>query len=212
MGDQLLRGIGRARDDRKREDSEGDPNGKRQHPHGGDYSVAPTPARVTSVWTRLRISSRMARTRFERLTGRILERPVVACTPGTTGHSSPQPIVINREACSASAGVSSCGTAAATSMPASRIASTTTGFTRSAGCVPAETARAFEGSASALKNAAAICDRPALCTQAKTTVITACSSRCRSRVEALAWWRARTRWRTARRQCHRRASAPDRRR
>ena len=33
------------------------------------------------------------------------------------------------------------------SIPASRIASTTTGFTRSAGCVPAETARAFDGSA-----------------------------------------------------------------
>ena len=37
-----------------------------------------------------------------------------------------------------------------------------------AGCVPAEIARALVGSASSLKNAAAICERPALCTQAKT--------------------------------------------
>jgi hypothetical protein len=36
--------------------------------------------------------------------------------------------------------------------------------------VPAEIARARAGSASALKNAAAICDRPALCTHAKITV------------------------------------------
>jgi hypothetical protein len=57
-------------------------------------------------------------------------------------------------------------------MPASRIAATTSGWTRPAGRVPAEIARAFAGSARALKKAAAICDRPALWTQAKRTVFT----------------------------------------
>ena len=52
------------------------------------------------------------------------------------------------------------------------IASTTSGCTRAAGCVPAEIARAFDRSTCLLKRAAAICDRPALCTQAKRTVIT----------------------------------------
>jgi hypothetical protein len=43
--------------------------------------------------------------------------------------------------------------------------------TWAAGSVPADIARALAGSAIALKNAAAICDRPALCTQAKITVV-----------------------------------------
>ncbi len=50
------------------------------------------------------------------------------------------------------------------------MAACTSGWMRSPGCVPAETARARAGSARALKNAAAICERPALCTQAKITV------------------------------------------
>ena len=48
------------------------------------------------------------------------------------------------------------------SMPTSCIALTTSGCTRVPGSVPADMARAFAGSASALNQAAAICDRPAL--------------------------------------------------
>ena len=47
--------------------------------------------------------------------------------------------------------------------------STTSGCTRSPGCVPADTATALEGSAKAEKNAAAIWERPALWTHAKMT-------------------------------------------
>src|SRR5688572_4034869 len=53
--------------------------------------------------------------------------------------------------------------------PASFIAVTTSGCTRSPGCVPADTARAFSRFTSRLKNAAAICERPALCTHAIRT-------------------------------------------
>ena len=54
---------------------------------------------------------------------------------------------------------------------------TTSGCTRPAGWVPAEIARACDGFEYWLKRAAAICDRPALCTQAKSTVITAADKR-----------------------------------
>jgi len=57
-------------------------------------------------------------------------------------------------------------------MPSSAMAATTSGWTRSPGSVPAETARAFVLSVIELKNAAAICERPALWTQAKMTVFT----------------------------------------
>jgi hypothetical protein len=52
-----------------------------------------------------------------------------------------------------------------------RIAAATSGCTWSAGCVPAEMACATDGSENWLKNASAIWERPALCTQAKTTLI-----------------------------------------
>src|SRR5262245_8486544 len=50
--------------------------------------------------------------------------------------------------------------------------STTSGCTRSPGSVPALIAFAFAGSARRLNQAAAICDRPALWTQANRTVFT----------------------------------------
>ena len=55
------------------------------------------------------------------------------------------------------------------SMPTSLIAVTTSGWTRGL-VVPAEIARAFVGSDNRLNHAAAICDRPALWTHAKSTV------------------------------------------
>src|SRR5204862_2449328 len=55
----------------------------------------------------------------------------------------------------------------------SRITSTTTGWTASAGWVPAEDARADAESAISLKKAAAICERPELWTHAKMTLSTA---------------------------------------
>src|SRR5262249_6137141 len=87
--------------------------------------------------------------------------------PGTCGHVSPQPMVTSRFPCAATSVVSSCGRAAERSMPLSCIATMTSGWTPSAGFVPAEKARAFAGSANYLKNAAAICERPALWPKAK---------------------------------------------
>ena len=55
-------------------------------------------------------------------------------------------------------------------MPTSFIASSTSGWTRGPGSVPAEMARATWGSARALNHAAAICERPALWTHANSTV------------------------------------------
>src|SRR5437879_8721536 len=55
-------------------------------------------------------------------------------------------------------------------MPAAVIAVITSPCTRLAGWVPAEIACAAFWSESALNQAAAICERPALCTQAKRTV------------------------------------------
>src|SRR5438093_11120973 len=52
-----------------------------------------------------------------------------------------------------------------------RMAVTTSGCTRGPGSVPAETARAFEGSTRRLNHAAAICERPALYTHANKTVV-----------------------------------------
>jgi hypothetical protein len=52
--------------------------------------------------------------------------------------------------------------AARKSSPISAIAARTSGCTQAAGAVPADSDRAFVGSARELKNAAAICDRPAL--------------------------------------------------
>ena len=57
-------------------------------------------------------------------------------------------------------------------LPSSCITATTSGWTRSPGFVPADSALAMAGSASLLKNAAAICERPALRTHAKMMVFT----------------------------------------
>src|SRR5947208_9795660 len=78
------------------------------------------------------------------------------------GQASPQPIVTNTSAPRASSSVSNCGRADERSMPASFIAVITSPCTRLAGWVPAEIACAAFWSA--------ICEHPALCTQAKRTV------------------------------------------
>ena len=77
-------------------------------------------------------------------------------------------MVMSMLASRASSSVSFCGTAVERSTPTSRMASSTSGCTRVPGWVPADTARAFAGSASRRNHAAAICERPALCTQANT--------------------------------------------
>src|SRR6185503_8814174 len=94
----------------------------------------------------------------------------------------PHPIVISSCACRASSGVNFVVVAAERSTPASRIAASTSGWTRGPGSVPAESARALPGSASRLNQAAAICERPALWTQAKSTVFTMRRPRSRRRL------------------------------
>ena len=79
--------------------------------------------------------------------------------------------MINIEALAASSGVSFVVGAADRSKPTSLMTAITSGWTRGPGSVPAEMARALVGSASALNQAAAICERPALCTHANSTVV-----------------------------------------
>src|SRR5580704_348984 len=76
-------------------------------------------------------------------------------------------MVMSSSAPCARSAVSFCGWAWVRSMPASCITRRTSGWIRGAGLVPAEIASACVGSARALKNAAAIWDRPALWMQAK---------------------------------------------
>jgi len=89
--------------------------------------------------------------------------------PGMMGQASSQPIVTSMSAPRASSSVSNCGRADERSMPTSFIAVITSPCTRFAGWVPADIACAAVGSERALNHAAAICERPALCTQAKRT-------------------------------------------
>src|SRR5829696_5121420 len=88
------------------------------------------------------------------------------------GHSSPQPIVTTTSACSASARSRARGLRSARSMPSSAIASTTAGWTRSAGRVPADAALCRPPAARS-KSAWLIWERPALWRQTKTTCATA---------------------------------------
>src|SRR5215207_5871707 len=88
------------------------------------------------------------------------------------GHSSPQPIVTTTSACSASARSSARGLRSARSMPSSAIASTTAGWTRSAGRVPADAALCRPPAARS-KSAWLIWERPALWRQTKRTCATA---------------------------------------
>src|SRR5581483_3282940 len=95
---------------------------------------------------RWRISSRIVRTSSRgRSLGSVSGRSS-RVSPGMCGHSSPQPMVIRMVASRASASVSFWGRLWVRSRPTSFITSTTTGCTRSPGCVPAEMARAaFRG-------------------------------------------------------------------
>jgi len=88
--------------------------------------------------------------------------------PGKNGQASPQPIVITTsDACTASV-VSTLGCSAVMSMPSSPIASTAIGLICSAGIEPAERT-SMRSPAMSRRNPAAICERPALCTQTKRT-------------------------------------------
>src|ERR1017187_10192843 len=120
--------------------------------------------------TRSAISARISRTRSTGLPLGSSSGQSSRSWPGTTGHASPQPMVTSNDAVEASSRVSFCGATADRSTPSSSMACTTSACTWLPGSVPAEMARAFAGSASWLNKAAAICDRPALCTQANRTV------------------------------------------
>src|SRR3954470_18425506 len=86
-----------------------------------------------------------------------------------SGHSSPHPMVTTTSAHSASPVPRRRGVRSPRSMPISRIASTTCGWTRSAGCVPADRVRCRR-SAARVNSASLICDRPALWRQTKRTL------------------------------------------
>jgi hypothetical protein len=83
--------------------------------------------------------------------------------PGMEGHWSPQPMVTTTSACSASSRVRSCGTWSLRSMPSSRMTSMTSGWTWSAGVVPAESAW-WAPSAARVNRAWLIWERPAFWT------------------------------------------------
>src|SRR2546421_6186031 len=73
-------------------------------------------------------------------------------------------------ACSATSRVSSCGLRSASSIPSSRITSTTSGWTRSAGVVPAESA-VWRPFAVRSNSASLTCERPALCRHTNKIVL-----------------------------------------
>ena len=116
---------------------------------------------------------------LDRLPLRILERPIVAPQTRNDRALLPQPIVTEvcagRELC-----VSMGGSMPSSSMPTSFIASSTSGWTRGPGSVPAEMRARLVGSARALNQAAAICERPALWTHANSTVFMGGSSSLRT--------------------------------
>src|SRR5918999_4919018 len=88
---------------------------------------------------------------------------------GTYGQVAPHARVIAQSAWSCISTVSFFGRVWPRSTPTSRMASTTTGHTPSRrGCCPADSARMSPG-AMRLKNASAICDRPALCVHTNST-------------------------------------------
>src|SRR5512147_20318 len=101
---------------------------------------------------------------------RVGQRPVVAFDARYEGALLAAPHGDQHLHAGGSSGVSNCGSAVERSMPASAMASRTSGCTALPGRVPADSARALAGSASWLNSAAAICERPALWTQAKRTV------------------------------------------
>jgi len=127
------------------------------------------PRASTSRATRSRISSRIRRTSSSGRPFGSESGQSSRIKPGMYGHASPQPIVTRSDAARASSSVSLRGLLPLRSMPISRMTCTTSGWTRSPGSVPAEMASADDGSTIVEKKAAAICERPALWTQAKIT-------------------------------------------
>src|SRR4051794_3056309 len=87
---------------------------------------------------------------------------------GTYGQASPQPIVTAKSARSCISRSSFFGCRSDRSMPTSRMTSITSGHTARPGSEPADSART-SGGASRSKNACAICERPALWLQTKST-------------------------------------------
>jgi hypothetical protein len=87
---------------------------------------------------------------------------------GNRGQVSPQPMVMTTSLDSNTALVRTMGADAVMSMPISVIAVTAAGLISSASSVPAERT-SMRSSARFVRSAAAIWDRPALCTQTKST-------------------------------------------
>jgi hypothetical protein len=90
---------------------------------------------------------------------------------GTYGQDPPQARVIAQSAWSCISRSSFLGLRLEMSISISRMASTTSGQTASAGSWPADSARTSSG-AWPSRNAWAICERPALCVQTKRTYLT----------------------------------------
>src|SRR4029077_1304266 len=84
------------------------------------------------------------------------------------GQASPQPIVITTSAALTNSSLRGLGNSWLMSIPISRIASTTTGWSSCAGVLPAERTCTLP-LARSLRSPAAIWLRPALCTQTKST-------------------------------------------
>src|SRR2546423_4533165 len=117
---------------------------------------------------------RMARTSSTDLPSGSVRSQSMYFFPGMYGHSSPHPIVTTTSAHWPRSSVNFCGRCADRSMPCSRITSTTTAWTCSAGRVPAERAW-WRPLAARSKRAWLICDRPAFCAQTNSTRTTASS-------------------------------------
>src|SRR5262249_44930351 len=122
-----------------------------------------------SYSTRPRISSRMGRTASRSSPSGSSRTQSSYRLPGYTGHASPQPMVTTTSGARTISSVHGLGNSVRMSMPTSAIASTAAGLTVSAGSDPPEnTSTRFAARCSS--HAAAICDRPALCTHRKTTL------------------------------------------
>ena len=128
-----------------------------------------TPSSSRRVRIRPRISSRIGRTESMPWPAGSSSTQSSYRLPGKYGQASPQPIVTTTsDACTASV-VSTFGCSARMSTPTSAMASTATGLTWSAGIDPADRTSTAPPD-SAVRNPAAIWERPALWTQTNRTL------------------------------------------
>src|SRR6478672_6129709 len=120
------------------------------------------------VTTRARISSRIGRTASRPWPAGSSSSQSSYRLPGKIGQASPQPMVTTTSEARTASVVSTLGTSAARSMPTSSMAATAAGLTESAGALPAERTSTAPPERWP-SQPAAIWERPALCTQTKST-------------------------------------------